>query len=117
MRAQSSLLIQNDYIALDDLRRSSKSMTSMARLSKKQPNKWQSAAAKIRHQNMEYEALLAALETTSDRKTADRILREMDTCKANIRCSVKAAMLEQRRNKTEKFDPIPIAIFDNFAPV
>lgn len=112
-RAKSSVLINNDLISFDDLRRTSQSMTSMGKLFRKIPSKMQSAAAKIRQQNMEYASLLESLQKTSDKKVADRILRQMESCKSNIRSSIKHAMFEQRKNQTERFDPIPIALFDN----
>lgn len=107
-KAKSSVMIKNDAISFDNLRRTSQSMTSMAKLFQKVPNKMQSVAAEIRYQNMEYAALLESLQKTSDRKTSDRIQRKMESCKSKIRSSIKLAMFEQRKNKSERFEPIPI---------
>lgn len=93
-----------------------KSSTSMGTMMDGPSSKLDAIRAEIQQKNDEITHLQDEIKRRRDSNNQDEveILRtRLETAKSYIRTKVKTAMLEQRLNKEEMFDPISITLFDD----
>lgn len=116
IQTQSSLVINKDEHAGKDDPRKTQSMTLVGKLLQKTPSKLQDRRNELVRKNQEYQLLSDEFKlncNTLSVQERENLSARLENVKSQLRNTVKDVMLEQRRNKNEKFEPIEIALVDD----